>query len=231
MTKRRLKYILLVLIFLGFAALTSADTLYLKNGRSIEGIIKNEDAESIELEVGSGSVKFDKTQVESVIRSSGAEAEAMRQDWERKKKDTERKISQQKEKEEKRPREAGFDKQGNDIIVSALLDKKVEVSLVLDTGASITMITRDVAKKLGLNVDRLKPDMHPQLADGRQVNAKYIIIDSVKVENSEARKVEACILLDQSASIGADGLLGMSFLKRFNFKVDHKAKKLILEKL
>jgi clan AA aspartic protease (TIGR02281 family) len=102
----------------------------------------------------------------------------------------------------------------------------------LDTGASLVMLSKDVAKKIGINLDKVKPDMKVIMADGRQANAKQIILDSIRVENVEAEKVEAAVLLDQTGELGfGDGLLGMSFLKKFNFKIDQKDKKLILEKL
>ena len=70
------------------------------------------------------------------------------------------------------------------------------------------------------------------MADGKQINAKQIVLDSIKVENVEAQGVEAAIILDEISDAGLqDGLLGMSFLKKFNFKVDQRNKKLILEKL
>ena len=101
----------------------------------------------------------------------------------------------------------------------------------MDTGASIMMLRKDVAKKLGLDLDTAKFDMQVQLADGRKVNAKYVVLESVKVQNSEALNVDAAVLLDEADISFGEGLLGMSFLSRFNFKVDQKEKKLILEKL
>jgi len=86
-------------------------------------------------------------------------------------------------------------------------------------------------KKLGIDIGKLKNESKATMADGRQVNARFFILESVKVEGVEAQNV-AAIILPQEADIGyADGLLGMSFLKRFNFKIDQKNKKLILEKL
>jgi len=224
---------ILILIFLfGFVIVGYADTLYLKNGRTIEGIIKSEDNNTVELEVSGGVVKFQKNEINSISRSSTGESAALRQKWEKNRLETRGRISQQKREEEVKPKEVEFSKDSLGIIVRATLNKKVEADLVLDTGATLTMIRKNVAEKLGINVDRLKPDLKSILADGRQVNAKYIVLDSVRVENSESENVEACILLDDVAGQEMyDGLLGMSFLKRFNFKIDHKEKKLILEKL
>ena len=112
------------------------------------------------------------------------------------------------------------------------MNNKVQAALVLDTGASVILLRKEVALKLGINLENVKPDSNIIVADGRKVNAKYITLDSVKVENVEAVKVDAAIILDEIGDIGfQDGLLGMSFLQRFNFKVDQRDKRLILERL
>jgi clan AA aspartic protease (TIGR02281 family) len=214
----------------GFTVAANADILYLKNGRSIEGIIKSEDSQNIELEVSGGTVKFDKNQIERIVKTSHRELESLRQKWETQKRGVEEKITSQRMEEESKPREVKFSKESRGIVLSVTLNKKVEATLILDTGASLIMLRRDIAGELGINLDRVTPDMKVQLADGRQVNAKHIVLDNVKVENVEAKNVEAAILLEETGSLGFDGLLGMSFLNRFNFRIDQKEKKLILEK-
>jgi clan AA aspartic protease (TIGR02281 family) len=115
-------------------------------------------------------------------------------------------------------------------MVKALLNGELPVNLVLDTGASAIMLKRALAEKLGIKLD--KPDTKVTLADGKTVSAKHIILESVKVQDSEVSKVDAVMLLEEESALGpVDGLLGMSFLKHFSFKIDRKDKKLILEKL
>jgi predicted aspartyl protease len=70
------------------------------------------------------------------------------------------------------------------------------------------------------------------MADGRKTEAKMVILESVSVQDSEIKNIEAAVLPEKdSAAVPEDGLLGMSFLKKFNFKIDQKNDKLILEKL
>lgn len=227
-----MKKVFIFLVLFGFYTLVYADTLYLLNGRSIEGLIKSEDQDSIELEVGAGIVKFKKSEIGRIDKSSLEESELLRQKWERQKIETEKKILKQQLEEERKPKKVEFLQDSQSIILRVRLNKKVEASLVLDTGASLVVLRRKIAEKLGINLDGIKPDAKMTLADGRQINAKHIILESVEVEGVEARNVEATIMLDDSGNLNfGDGLLGMSFLKRFNFKVDHKDKKLILEKL
>jgi aspartyl protease family protein len=220
-------------LFLSALAFSSyADTLKLKNGRSIEGIIKKEDAGMVELEIGAGSVKFLKSEIAEILRSSGSEDSLLRSRWQNEKAVLEGKIARRDAEEASKPRKATFSHDSKGMTVAVRLNNKVDTTMVLDTGASLILLTRDVAEKLGYNLDRLRPNMKVQVADGRTVDAARIILDSVKVENSEAERVEASVLMEEKGNFGfEDGLLGMSFLKRFNFKIDLKEKKLILEKL
>jgi len=209
-----------------------ADTLYLKNGRSINGVIKKENTESIELEIGGGSVKFLKKEVVRISKTSPEETALLRKKWQEDKLMLNLKLAMQKIEEEAKPRKASFYHDSKGMIVNVNINNKVDAKMVLDTGASITVLTRSLAKKIGINIERLKPDLLVQVADGRSIYAALIILDKVKVENSEARNVEAAVLLEEKGEFGfGDGLLGMSFLKQFNFKIDLKDKKLILEKL
>lgn len=221
----------LTVLAVGPVSPAHADKIYLKNGRSIEGIIKRNDADIVELEIKSGIVKFKKSEIESIEKSYVSEHGSMRQGWEEEKAADAKRIAEQQAEFEARPRTVEVASRGNTLIVKALLNKKVEATLVLDTGASIMMIRRSVAQKLGFNPDRLKPNMRVGVADGRQVLASLIKLDSVKVQNVEARDVETSVLLEDYGGVGMyDGLLGMSFLSRFAFKVDYKEGKLILEK-
>ena len=228
---KKVSLAILLMTFI-FIADTRADTLYLKNGRRIEGLIKSEDDDSVELEISSGTVKFNKSDIEKIERTAPGESDTIRQQLEKERQEARQRYEQQSQKEKSRPREVEFSRDALGITVRAILDKKVEATLVLDTGASLVMLTRSVAQKLGLNLERVRPDMQLQMADGRKVKGKRIILGSVKVQNVEATNVEAAVLLEEAGNIGfGDGLLGMSFLRQFNFKIDQKEKKLILEKL
>ena len=226
------KAMVLSLIFLAiFLAKSQADTLYLKNGRSIEGLIKSEDEETIELEVCQGVIKFDKNEIERIEKSAPQEARAIRLKWERQIVWAKQRLEKQQEEEERMPKKVEFFQGGQGIILNVTLNKKVQAVLVLDTGASLIMLRKGMAKKLRINLDKVKPDIKLTLADGRKIDAKYIVLESVKAQGVEAENVEAAIMLEEVGEINfGDGLLGMSFLGRFNFKVDQKEKKLILEK-
>jgi clan AA aspartic protease (TIGR02281 family) len=226
------KYFLLIgLGVMGFVGLAHADMVYLKNGRAIEGVIKNEDSQGIELEISIGTVKFQKSEIARIEKSESQDA-ALRAQWEKDKQVSEERRKKIIEEEEKKPKSVEFDKDKQSIIVDCLLDNKVSAKLVLDTGATTVVLRNSVAKQLlGMNSGRFIPDMQVRLADGRIASAKFIVIGSLRVQDVEAKRVEACVLTsDVGGADMKDGLLGMSFLKRFKFTIDQKEKKLILEK-
>lgn len=210
-----------------------ADVLYLINGRSIEGIITREDDDTVELEVSSGIVKFRRQDIGRIATSSPSEYSSIRRKWEKEKKEAERNMTRRAQEEERRPKEVVLvSSSPHTITVNALLNKQASVNLLLDTGASIVLLRKTVAGKLGINLNDIKPDLKITVADGRQVGAKSLILENLKIEDAEADNVQAAVLLEEAGSVDfGDGLLGMSFLKRFNFKVDQQNKKLILEKL
>jgi clan AA aspartic protease (TIGR02281 family) len=228
-----MKIIFALFLTLCLAASAYADKVYLKNGRSIEGIIKSDNAEAVEVEVGvASSVTFLKSDVGKIVKSSETDSSTLRQAWKSRKHEFDQKLAKLEKEKEKEPKTAGFSKSAKGITVDVLLNDKVNASMLLDTGASTVMLSRNIAEKLGINLSNVKPDLTVQVADGREVNAKRVVIQSMKVQEATALKVDAAVLLeDTGGMVFGDGLLGMSFLSKFNFKIDSDAKKLILQKL
>jgi len=74
------KLFLFSLFFLAIFILdANGDTIYLKNGRKIEGLIKKEIEDGVWLDVGSGAVKLRWEQIENIYRSTPDEVKAIRQ--------------------------------------------------------------------------------------------------------------------------------------------------------
>lgn len=224
---------LLIIICLSvFMGKTNADTIYLKNGRSIEGFIKAEDADSIELEIEFGKMGIKKNQIERIYNSTPEESQIIIQKWQRHQLQREMEAQEARVKEEFAPKQVELAQESGHIFVEALLNKKVSVQLLLDTGASWVLLSNNIAKKLDIDINDKEGIVQLQLADGRKINARYTLLEHISVQGIEAENVEAAILLEDVAGMAfKDGLLGMSFLNRFNFKVDQNKKHLILEKL
>jgi len=227
------RYFLLIGIFVfSIFAVADADTVFLKNGRSLEGLVKKETAEAIELEINGGTVKFYQYEIERIVKGTSEEENYLRKKWQNQNQETLERLAKQKEEEARKPKGTSFSIQEEGLTLEATLNNKVKAILVLDTGATMTVLSRDIADKLGLDVEKSKNLGKLRVADGREIKAVYVVLDSIKVENAEAKKVEAAIVVDENAKFSSpDGFIGMSFLKYFNFKIDHKNKKLILEKV
>lgn len=225
-----------------------ADLIYLRNGRTIEGFIQDERAEPILIDVGFGIIGLKRSEIESFSRSSEKDVERLRERWNRQKKESEERSKEEKIKEQialKNKREAddarkreelnskqiNIGDESGHIIVTALLNNKVNATFILDTGASLVVIKDSIARELGINVSSLKREVKLKVADGRESTAKYTVLSSVNVQGVEALNVDAAILNNDVQDPGLkDGLLGMAFLKNFNFKIDQRNKSLTLEK-
>jgi len=220
--------VLILIFFLSFIDKLYADTLYLKNGRSIDGLIKNEDEQNIELDVGFGTIKFPRKEIERVSKSTTEESQSIQQEWQKKKLE----AKEEKLRKELEPKDIKVQQEKGYIAINAVLNKRIPVLLVLDTGASMVVLSNNTAKKLGLDSGKKEEMLQLKLADGRKINGRYVLLESITVQDVEAKDVDAAVLLEDVEDAGfKDGLLGMSFLNRFNFKVDQKNKRLILEKI
>lgn len=233
---RRLFGLILWVLILSAACLpqrATADTIWLKNGRSLEGIIQSQDERTVILEVGIDStVTFDRGQVERIVPSLPQDHEQLRGQWQRQKIQLQDRLARQKQEEEEQPKKIIFSLEDEGIKVTARLNNRTDASLIIDTGASMVMLRKYMAEKLNIDLEKVPKDIDLQMADGRKVKAKFLKLASIRIQDVEAEDVDTAILLEEVSEIKmGDGLLGMSFLKRFNMKIDHKEKRLILERL
>jgi len=119
-------------------------------------------------------------------------------------------------------------RRGNSLTTNVLLNRKVRVDLIVDTGANDTVISSSLAKKIGISVNKGK-NVLCQVADGRSVSAKQVNIREVRVGGARIYNVQA-VVLDSGETGNSPGLLGMSFLNNFVFKVDTEKELLVLQK-
>jgi clan AA aspartic protease (TIGR02281 family) len=109
-------------------------------------------------------------------------------------------------------------KPGGAVVVEAMLNRRLTVPLMLDTGADFTVLTKQVAQELRLlALDRL-PKLQFSTAGG-VVNFPIATLHSLRVGSAEARDVSVAIDTDGHMPVG---LLGMSFLRHFKMTVDHQ---------
>jgi clan AA aspartic protease (TIGR02281 family) len=121
-----------------------------------------------------------------------------------------------------------LEKIGSNLAADVLLNRKVRTDLIIDTGATDTVISADIARKLGIDYNRGKTVLC-QLADGRSVSGRQVNIREIRIGGARVYNVNAVVL--DSGDTGKDaGLLGMSFLENFIFKVDSEKGVLVLQK-
>ena len=145
----------------------------------------------------------------------------------------ERELQQATEKEEaQRKQAAQLAKQkeletpvsikGNRIFVPvAIANQGVEVQalLLLDTGASHTVVFRDLADQL--NIIAIKKVL-PQVAGGQRIYAELGEVSYLKVGPQKVNKAKVMIISHEGPPVSYNGLLGMNFLKHFQYNIDFK---------
>ncbi len=101
-------------------------------------------------------------------------------------------------------------------------------TFILDTGASFVVTTTSFAKKANIDVEQgsaVRLHTANGVVDGKRGRADVIQLRSLK-----ARGVPVVIEADDAAAYGADGLLGLSFLSRFNVTIDGRSVKITADK-
>ena len=119
-------------------------------------------------------------------------------------------------------------RRGSTLTANVLLNRKVREELIIDTGASDTVISANLAKKLGIPLNKGQ-NVLCQVADGSTVSGRQVKIKEVRLGGAKVYNVQAVVL--GSGDMGdSPGLLGMSFLSNFVFKVDTEKELLVLQK-
>jgi len=121
-----------------------------------------------------------------------------------------------------------FEKQGSVVIVDATLNKTTTTKLVVDTGASYTMISNATAKELSIDTAQSQRTAPFQTANG-VIQAPIINLDSITVGGIEVKNLMAAVH-DIQADPRVSGLLGLNFLSNFRMDIDTQSGLLHLEK-
>jgi len=117
-------------------------------------------------------------------------------------------------------------KPGGTVIVEAVLNQRLTVPMVLDTGADLTVLTKEAAKELRIPaMDRL-PKL-PFKTAGGMVNFPITTLQSLRVGTAEVRDVNIAIDIDSHLPMG---LLGMTFLRHFKVTVDQQRGQVTFER-
>lgn len=98
------------------------------------------------------------------------------------------------------------------------------LNLVLDTGASSTVIHANAIQSLGA---QLNSGGYARVADGRTVEIKQTTFSRVEIGPYTYDNVRSAVIDYQNASIGNHGLLGMDFLLGADYELDRNNRQII----
>ena len=102
-----------------------------------------------------------------------------------------------------------------------------EARLIVDTGATFTTISEDLAFDAGIRSDTTNSPIN-LLTVGGKVQAKLGVARRIRVGNIGRDDVQVVIYTIPNLPDGIDGLLGLSFFDRFLVRLDHSNKQLHL---
>jgi predicted aspartyl protease len=112
---------------------------------------------------------------------------------------------------------------GSSVIVPVILNGVLRANLALDTGATVTVVSRRIAKSLALT-----PSGTSKVGTvGGLVTLPFARLGSLKVGDAEVQDLVISIH-DFSLDPRIEGLLGLNFLKNFHFSLDAKRNLLLL---
>ena len=107
---------------------------------------------------------------------------------------------------------------GQNFLVDVTPAAAGSLRLLIDTGASMTMLTTDALQRRGLRYHETGRSELFNTANGK-VRAPIYILESLSVGDWYVQQLEVGVL-DLGGQAGIDGLLGMNFLSHFRFFID-----------
>lgn len=115
------------------------------------------------------------------------------------------------------------------LLVQATLCETEKCFVSIANGASVVAISPEMAKILKLE-EYIGEEVEVILAGGVTISAPQVLVPDISYEDHHAKFVKAVIL--KQPFPGVDGCLGLSFLNRFDFRIEGKnPKKLTLQQI
>lgn len=105
---------------------------------------------------------------------------------------------------------------GGGWVVEAVVNNAARVRFLVDTGASITAISPELADNLGIAPGRPPLLITLETASGERMRLPVVSIGALRVGEVEARDVPAVVHDMPAGLAGLDGILGNSYLGRYS---------------
>ena len=108
---------------------------------------------------------------------------------------------------------------GGSLVVQVLLNGTQSAHLIVDTGATMTVLSYDIGVELGL-LSGAGVDLSTVNTAGGSVQVNMTKVDTMQVGEARVENVQVAIHDLPDGISGVSGLLGMSFLKHFTVTLD-----------
>src|SRR5262249_50407710 len=114
------------------------------------------------------------------------------------------------------------------VLVRAVLQSREPVTLLLDTGASHTLLTPTIAQRLGLSPTANAPVRRLTRADGQSYTVPFVLCQTLAIGEAVVEQLPVGITDVLPEAPAVDGLLGVDFLARFTVTLDRATHQLWL---
>ena len=112
------------------------------------------------------------------------------------------------------------------LIIDAKVDNTHPATFILDTGATYTSISQDLAQELGYDLSKA-PHITITTANG-QVSIPKITLKELTMHGYKLHNVEATVI-SLPKNVPFQGLLGLNFIRRQRVTIDIDSKNVVLE--
>jgi clan AA aspartic protease (TIGR02281 family) len=114
-------------------------------------------------------------------------------------------------------------------IVPVRINGAVDTRLLVDTGSNVTLLSPDVAARLGLPITAQTRRSALTLAGGREVTIPRVRLASVKLGGASVENLYAGVFDALPHIKDVDGILGTDFLRHFRVSIDQRRERLVLD--
>jgi predicted aspartyl protease len=120
---------------------------------------------------------------------------------------------------------------GHITLVQAAVNGAVRAMLIVDTGASTTLITPLLMARLGQPIPPHAPRREVSVGGGQTLQVPFVTIGVLQVGDARVDGIEVGVYDAFPEAPELDGWLGTDFLHRFRVTLDKKARRMTLAPL